>query len=292
MKQILSILLFIIIASCVSAQSDTTYFLGPNGSLTNESSLRIKKDVDYKWNNKIKVTTFHFTDEGWNKRIEETWKKANDNTYKIRIDSDRSSSSIQRTYKETNNNRWFFTDSIKNQIVRKGYTLNKTPLKLDSMVVEYYPNGQVKSKSIYNKNQLVSNKNWLENGVEYIDNIFYSTDKFPQFSKGTQNLNEQILASLKKNGVNFSEIHGRVTIGFVVFENGKTGGYRVLEGITPTINKIVINAFHNLEGEWEPAVHNEKKVRFFQTFPITFSNLEYQVDFFDFYSGLVKFERK
>jgi hypothetical protein len=292
MKQILSILLFIIIASVVSAQSDTTYFFGPNGSLTNKSSLRIKKDIDYKWNNKIKVTTFHFTDEGWTKRIEETWKNTGNNTYIIRINNDRSSSSIQRTYKETSNNRWFFTDSIKNQIVRKGYTLNKVPLILDSMVVDYYPNGQVKAKSIYNNNQLVSNQNWLENGVEYIDNIFYSTDKFPQFSKGTQNLNKQILASLKKNGVNFSETHGRVTIGFVIFEDGRTGGYRVLESITPQINKIVINAFQNLEGEWEPAVLNDENVRFFQTFPITFSNLEYQVEFFDFYSGLVKFERK
>ncbi len=292
MKQIISLMLFTIIASVVSAQSDTTYFFGPNGSLSNESSLRIKKEIDYKWNNRINVTTFHFTDEGWNKRVEESWKKTDDNTYIIRIKSDRSSSNIQRTYKQTSNNQWYFTDSIKNQIVRKGYTLNKVPLILDSMVVDYYPNGQIKAKSIYNNNQLVSNQNWLENGVKYIDNIYYSTDKFPQFSKGTHNLNQQILASLKKNGVNFSDIHGRVTIGFVVFENGKTGGYRVLEGITPQINKIVINAFQDLEGKWEPAVLNEEKVRFFQTFPITFSNLEYQVEFFDFYSGLVKFERK
>ncbi|MDA3881543.1 MAG: hypothetical protein PF436_14225 [Prolixibacteraceae bacterium] len=66
----------------------------------------------------------------------------------------------------------------------------------------------------------------------------------------------------------------------------------VREGITPQINEIVINAFRNLEGEWKPAVLNDEKVRFFQTFPITFSNLEYQVEFFDFYSGLVKFEQK
>jgi len=276
----------------LSAQTDTTFYFGPNGAMSGSNSLRIKKEVNHKWNNRISVDTYHYTDEGWTKRIEETWKKVNDDTYIIRIKSDRSTSSLKRTYKEINDNHFFFTDSIKNLIVREGYTLNKTPLILDSLVVEYYPNGQVKSKSIFKKNQLVSNENWLKNGVKYIDNIFHSTDKFPKFSKGNQNLNEQILSSLKNNGVNFSDIHGRVTIGFVVFENGKTGGYRILEGITPRINNIVIKAFQNLDGEWEAAVHNDEKVRFFQTFPITFSNLEYQVEFFDFYSGLVKFERK
>jgi hypothetical protein len=241
MRQIITTIILISSVLWVSGQTDTTYYFGPNGSISDANSLRVKKEINYKWNERISV----------------------------------------KTYQKINDKHFFFTDSIKNQIVREGYTLNKTPLIFDSLVVEYYPNKQIKSKSIYKNNQLVSNKNWLENGVPYIDNIFYSTDKFPQFSKGNQNLNEQILTSLKKNGINFSEVHGRITIGFVVFENGKTGGYRVLEGITPQINEIVINAFRNLEGEWEPAVLNDEKVRFFQTFPITFSNLEYQISTYD-----------
>ena len=60
---------------------------------------------------------------------------------------------------------------------------NLEPLLFEGEVTEFYSNGNKKSISVYKNNELVWNKNWLENGEKYIDNIFYSVDKDLLFTR-------------------------------------------------------------------------------------------------------------
>ncbi|MDA3928458.1 MAG: energy transducer TonB [Prolixibacteraceae bacterium] len=177
-------------------------------------------------------------------------------------------------------------------LIRKGETNSIVPLLLEGQVTEYYMNGNVKSISIFEQNQLISNKNWLENGIEYFDNIYYSVDRYPVFVKGNDVLNKHIMHVLKLNRVDYSALTGKLIIGFVVFEDGQIGGFKIVKGINQRVEELVVHALRTLKGDWQPAQLNGKKVRFFQKFPINFIHDNFQVEFFDFYSGMVQIERE
>ena len=52
------------------------------------------------------------------------------------------------------------------------------------------------------------------------------------------------------------------------------------------------NMSETIQEEWVPAQLNGSNVRFFQTYPINFEYQEFLLESFDYYNGLVQFERK
>lgn len=272
---IILFLSFFLLTATVSAQKESIAYIGKNGKLTTKEHADIIQKTRIKSASETIVQSLSFQDSKWRKIYTERFRKANDSTYHIRGTNDKGKSeTLSRIYYPLADGTFRFKDIHKDQVMRIGNSTTKIPLTLQGEVTEFYQNGQKKSISVYNNNELVSNQNWSEDGEKYIDNIFYSVDTDPGFQPGIKVLHQHLLKSFKDAGIDMSSINGSLIIGFVVTEKGQIDGFRILKGLGPNINNVAVESFISLAGEWTPAKLNNQNVRYFQVFPINFINKE------------------
>lgn len=287
------LIVFVLIFSVLGSKAQKSiFYFGVNGKIEDNNKNHTKVTIGNAKHDRFEVTTYFFDNNQWKKMRNENWKELDQNHYTYSYREGKTSITIARTYSKMGDSLWQFTETSHQKLVRRGTTKQKLPLILDGTITSYYDNGTVSSESVYHNNELISNKNWLDDGVAYYDNLFYSVDRYPAFSRGNDQLNKCIFQNLKENKVDFSRINGQMVIGFVVFEDGQIGGFRVLKGITPHLEQLVINALRDINGTWIPARLNGENVRFFQTFPINFTHDEFQLESFDLSTGIIQFERK
>lgn len=269
--KIILLLSFYLIAATAFSQKVSTVYIGKNGKLTTIDHAEIIQKTRVKSASKTIVLSLAFQDSKWRMVYSEKLTKVNDSTYHIRSNNQKGKSELKtRIYYPLANGTFRFKDIHKGQVIRIGNSITKFPLTLQGEDTEFFQNGQKKSISVYNKNELVSNQNWTEDGEKYIDNIFYSADTEPGFVPGMRVLHQHILKSFKDAGIDLSAINGSIIIGFVVTEKGRIDGFRILKGLGPNINNVAVESFANLSGEWTPAKLNNQNVRYFQVFPINF----------------------
>ena len=216
------------------------------------------------------VKTYAVKEDKWILLYTEKIKRENGNSYKIKVKSDSFSGKIRRTFERMDDGQIKFTDWLGEQIKRTGITTSRIPLIFNGEVSEFYKNGQIKSISNYKNNELVSSKNWLPNGKPDADNIFYSVDKEPLFDDGVAKLHRHVLKTFRESGYDLTSVSGKLVVGFVVKENGNMGGVRIVKGISPNFNSVALKAFTSIMGTWTPAELDDKKVNYFQLFPINF----------------------
>ncbi|MFW5820146.1 MAG: hypothetical protein ACOCWA_02565 [Bacteroidota bacterium] len=177
---------------------------------------------------------------------------------------------IHRFYEKLPGGKYSFREVFEGQEIRNGTATQLTPLHLDGKVTEYYANGVRKSVSYYENNQLVSNENWLESGKKYIDDIFYSVNKVPEYNLGYGMFRNYILGGLKASGYNISEVDDKIVLGWVIMENGEIAGVHKIEGKLIKLSELLINLVENLPGGWAPAKLENKNVRYYMTIPFNF----------------------
>ncbi|MBN2805178.1 MAG: energy transducer TonB [Prolixibacteraceae bacterium] len=292
MKSLFPVFMVLLFPLLLSGSVDTMIVTGVNGRLNAIEAPEQMMVVKSKGSQNIKVEYFVMDDGKWVKTNTERAREFAPERFRITSGRGRTKTTMIRDYVEMADGRWQFVESIQKQVVRRGTSILRFPILPDGVLVTHYPNGPVKTEETYRNNELISNINWLENGLPYVEDLFYSVDRYPAYSRGNEQINKQIMAKFKEKQVDFSSISGKLEIGFVVFENGKVGAFRILKSIDPDLDNMIVEAIRSLEGEWIPARLNNQTVRFFQTFPIHFNHYEMQVEFFDYYSGLVQFERK
>lgn len=174
--------------------------------------------------------------------------------------------------KKLHEDLYYFEEMKSGKITREGFSKSTTPLHLDGKITEYYPNGEVKSESIYSDNRLISNMNFYPDGTEYIHNIFYSVDQPPRYLYGLSAFKNFVMGRIAEVELPIHEINDKVVIGAVVMENGELAGIRVLEGKIPSVNSFFAETMKSLPGKWEPARLNGEVVRCFIEIPFNLSN--------------------
>ena len=210
--------------------------------------------------------------------------------FSIRIKGQEFSDRIVRRFESQPGGMLKFTDLQNDKVKRTGYTLSKIPLVFHGELTEYYPNGNIKSVSVYDNNELISNRNWRENGERYIDNIYYSVDREPRFLRGMPFLHNHMLKTFKESEVDLTQLEGRLVVGFVVLENGEIEGIRIEQGMGWELNNLALQALHTLQGEWQPARLNGEYVRFYQLFPINFIYREFDFDYLEMRGSMLYWE--
>lgn len=265
----------------LSAKKDTIIYFGSNGKTEGYEKAIIKKDIRNYSKNKSSILTYQLVDKKWSLLMTEKYCQINDSVTEIKMSSEDFSGKIKRVFDKEANSLFHFTDYLKGKPKRTGFTGLKFPLLLEKEVTEFYENGKTKSVSVYEKNELVSNTNWLENGEEYIGNVFYSVDQQPLFEPGINVLHKHILQIFKESGIDITAVEGRLIVGFTVMEDGQIDGIQIVEGLGTRLNNLAMQAFFSLQGKWKPAVLNNKSVRYFQLFPINFIYRKYDIDFLE-----------
>lgn len=271
LKNTASLFVFILLSFSVYSQKESVIYIGKNGKLTSLEHAEIMQKTRIKSASETIVQSRRLKDAKWEKIYSEKFRKVNDSTYQIKSNNNQGESeTVDRIYYPLADGTFKFKDIHKNQVIRIGNSTTKIPLILHGQVTEFYQSGQKKSISEYRNNELVSNQNWYENGEKYIDNIFYSVDVEPSFVPGMKVMHQHILKSFKDAGIDISSISGSLIVGFVITENGRIDGLKIMKGLGPNINNVAVESFINLMGEWIPAKLNNQNVRYFQVFPINF----------------------
>lgn len=274
----------------VVAQKDKTIYFDVKGKTATSDQWIIKKEIDYKTNRKIKVTTIKLTENKEQVLFAERISIIDESTFEIKVKGKVFSKGIYRKFEKLENGLFKFTDYEGEKIKRFGFTTTKIPLNFQDEVTDFYSNGTKKSVSVYKDNELISNKNWLENGEPYIENIFYFVDEEPLFKGGMGYVHEHILKTFNKSGLDLSRVSGKIKVGFVVKENGRIDGIKIEEGINGTLDNLALQAFRTLLGEWTPAKLNGENVRCFQLFPINFIYTEYDYDYVEMSGSMLYWE--
>jgi antitoxin component YwqK of YwqJK toxin-antitoxin module len=140
--------------------------------------------------------------------------------------------------------------------------------ELNGLSEEYLDNGMLFSRSNYIKG--------LREGDSYIFRADSSVFSYSRFWHGSQiefkNYNEDrmynaypdfnfeyyVFKYLRKSGIPPSR--GHVIIGFIVTEDGKLSNLEVQMGVSPELDKAIIEAFNNSPA-WVPAKFNKKIVK-------------------------------
>lgn len=264
---VISLVLILLTAST----HDTVIYIGINGKITTSEQAIYKYQTSAS-RKSTSVITYLKTKDNWKKINSEQYKIKSDSTYEIKATGEGVPGSVIRTYKKQFGGIWIFRDNVKGNVIRIGHTKSMIPILLHGEVTEYYMNGNIKSKSVYKDNELVSNKNWLPDGNKYIDNVFYSVDSVAIFIPGDKVLHQHVLNALNEEKIDLHNTIGSIVVGFVVLENGTIDGIRILKGLDQKVNKVIYQSINTLPllGNWIPARLNGKTVRYFQVFPVNF----------------------
>ena len=287
--KLLCTIIIIIIPYFVLGQNIETIWLGPNGKLDPLSKV-MKKEVEFRSKKKATVKTY-LVGSGPDKLLfTEHISVKNPYESQIRVKGEGFSESLTRTFVQQADGLLRFNDIQDGRIRRTGSTSDRIPLILQDTVMEYYRNGNKKSVSVYRNNELVSNRNWKENGEKYIDDIFISVEEEPLFKPGTVTLHDHVMGTFKNSNIDFSQVEGRMVIGFVVMETGDIDGIKIEQGLIPELNELAVKAFNSLNGEWKPARLNGESVRYYQLFPINFIYRNYDFNALELRGGSLYWE--
>lgn len=286
MKQIL-ILLLILIPFAGFSQKDTVFYFGVNGKSGNDVKQGFMKKIDYKNSRKIRVKTYKSNGKEWELIYSENIKITHDSVFDIKMKSNEFSGRITRIFKASGNGLYRFTDYLNKTVKQTGTTSSKVPLIFEGEVTENYNSGNKKSVSQYRNNVLISNKNWLSDGTQLVDDIFYSADSEPLFEPGMPFLHQQIRKAIKDSKFDLQTVNGMVLVGLVITKEGKIGGVQIVKGISQDLNGILVNAFSNIEGAWVPAKLDGQKINYFQLVPINFIYNKYNFDYLDMDRGMM-----
>lgn len=268
------------------SQKDTVYYYGVNGKIDNPLKKDIMKKVDYRGKNKIKVSTYKATEIDWQLIYTEKIKVISDSIFEIRMKGDEFSGKVTRVF-EPIDKGYNFTDRMSNSVKRSGTTKLKVPLIFDGTVTENYNSGKIKSESVFKNNELISNKNWLPDGTQVVDNIFYSVDNEPRFEPGMGFIHQQIRQAIKVAKFDLLTVEGKMVVGLIITKDGQIGGVQIVKGISQILNGILVEAFGKIEGAWVPAKLNGQDVNYFQMIPLNFIYNKYNFDYLEMDRGMM-----
>jgi hypothetical protein len=274
-----------------ASKHDTIVYFGTNGKLVNPGKAIARKEIHYKSPTKVEEITYRRSNKDWIRINAEQIKILKDSSFQIQSKSPGSRTLIKRVFFEKDNGIFRFQDISDEKLLRIGHASVKIPLILHGEVLDYYENGNIRSKSQFRNNELVSNQNWLENGEKYIDSVFYSVDEEPMLSGGNFKLHQHVRQAFVDSGLDLVSVSGNMLLGFVVMETGEIAGTRIVMGLGTQLNNIALTALKSLGGKWKPARLNGKDVRYYQLFPINFIYEENRFQSLEFDGSMIHYDK-
>lgn len=280
MKSLFYLLGFLFLFRVAQASERIVYYFGSNDRpVETLEEAKYMKSVSAKGKRMWIIKSYEKIDGAW--QLEEIHKIKNisEELQLIRIKKSLLfSTRIHRYYNKSDTELYEFRELIGKQEVRKGSAASLIPLHLEGEVHTNYLDGQLKSVAHYKNNQLQSNINWLPDGTEYYENIFYSVDKEPEYSLGFGNFRNHVLAGVIESGYGIAEVDEEIILGWVIMEDGTLKGVHKVSGKLEVLSGIIIKQIEALPGHWNPAVLNGQQVRFYMTVPFRFTK---QNEYFD-----------
>ncbi len=276
MRSIILISLVVLVFSLESMGQEGIYYYGANSKPVTQLSDAVSyKEVKKKSESKYVIEKHQVKEGSWKKVGKEKVKIGSDGNQTIHYnDNTIFSKKFYRSMEKVGPGAYLFKESTLNGEIRNGTSTALLPLNLEGNVVEYHPNREIKSRSIYHDNQLMSNENWLSNGTKYIDSLFYSVDQEPEYQMGDNFFKTYLIKNLEKSKIDMTQIEDLVVLGWVVMENGELIGAITLSGKSRQLNEFLVKTISEMPGYWTPALLDGVAVRYFMSIPLNFIQRE------------------
>lgn len=288
MKSIRLICLLIFIAPGLHAQDAVYYYASDMSEIKSEDGATYMKNVDYKNGRKVRVSTFKRSESDWKVIKQERFVKKSPNSWSIRSSEDKVfSPRLSRSFSSATGGHTRFTDELKGKVLRSGTCSRTLPLHLQDTVRFYYPNASLRSLAVYHNNVLVSNRNWLRNGAEYIDDLIHYVDKVPEHSQGQVFFKHYMLDGIREAGIDLSQVNDMVVIGMVIRSDGNLDGLHLVQGRFRELNNTIMQLLKDMPGNWVAATLHGKTVNYYMELPFNFRHQEEGFDSLELSSGFV-----
>lgn len=271
------------------AGQDTIFYFGNDyRDVSTIDEAKYMKSIRYRNSKVTRIKSFVREDNSWSIDKSELIKRSDDKSFTIKSSESRLlSKKSERYFSNINSGLSIFKDYNKGRLVREGTTSRLLPLQLQDTLIIYYPNGSVKSIALYENNKLISNQNWLNNGLKYVDNIFYHVDETPEHSNGPLFFKHYILDGIRKAGIDLTQVSDMIVLGWVILENGEIEGIHRISGVFRELNSTLMHLVLDLPGEWIPASLNGSPVNYYMEIPFNFRNRNESFDTLEISSGFV-----
>ncbi|MGC9343193.1 MAG: hypothetical protein ACP5E3_10860 [Bacteroidales bacterium] len=272
MKRLSSLIILSFLFLIAQAVEGEVYYYTSNyRPVETIQDAKYMKRVDVKNKRKQIIKSFIKEGKAWKHAETVVVKKLEDGHHLLKVkNSILFSTRIHRYFTKTSEGLYKFKEQKGEDEIRNGFTTSLIPLHLQGEIREYYLNGQLKTIALYENNQLQENENWLSDGTEYYDNIYYSVDREPEYTLGFGNFRNHILAGIKKSGYDITQVNEKIVLGWVILENGKLAGVHKVSGKSVVLPAIIAELVETLPGDWSPASLEGEEVRYYMTIPFNF----------------------
>lgn len=212
-----------------------------------------------------------FSDNKWINYITYEVQKVSDTAYNF-IPTKKGQTAYLRSYTKRKDG-FYVREYINSVLNAEGMSKTMFPLIKEGYWKDFRQfTGKVMKESIYNENQVISNKYWALDGT-CINDVFTCADKNPNYEGGESELLKFIAKNLNYPPASRDRnISGRVILLFVLTKEGNIRGIDFLTHVDPEIDLEALRVINLIPSEkWQPAEINNKKVNFFYAIPINFT---------------------
>lgn len=270
MKSLLLFISFIFLFHLGYSQNDTIiYYKGNNKPALGKEDASRYISVKKKRENKFKISTFRKNEDKWTKHHSDMVASF-ENDSVIIIKSQGKDKFTCRVFEKVGSGFRIKDYDKKSNLLKQGLSRTLLVPHWEGQVTSYYKSGKLGTISRYKNNQEIENKNWLENGQPYFENVFDEVDVMPEFPGGEIKLKKFISDNLiyPKEAQN-NNIQGRVFVSFVVDIDGKVIGAYIRESQHILLNQEALRVVSEIPN-WRAGKLNGKPVRVGFTVPINF----------------------
>lgn len=257
------------------AQKDSIYYFKGNfapATKKTAAQYNVLKNISEK---SFILTTHNKRDKKWWKINEEKIKIINDSVLEIKqYKNDKLEATVTRKFTKSKDNLYNYTTfDDKGNIIEKGKTETKIPLKKNGEITSYYSSGIIKEIANYKDGIFISNKKFTRTGEQYTENICPLPDKYPKITHGmSSTLAKHFLKTFNyPEAAETAGIVDRVYISFTLTENLNITDVIVIKSKHKIFDDEVIKTVKLFKPKGKPAILNGKSVSIAYVIPMTFN---------------------
>jgi len=252
------------------AQTDTTiYFSKLNKRVDSENDAVIYKTIVSKQKGNYVMNSFGRSEKKWVKENITRLTRENDSTITYTTTNIEGKRTI--TFHKTDSGylireysgKIFIEEGLSMLIfpyVRNGYWKNYDRI-----------NGSLSLETWYKDNQAITNKCWI-NSKEFIKDVFFAVDKYPEYEGGDSELLKYISDNLVyPENARRSGIEGRVLVSFVLMADGSIKWIHMLNKNASELEDEAVRVIKHIPNRWNTAEIGGEKVNIMIMLPVNFS---------------------
>jgi TonB family protein len=255
---------------CSSGQNDTSiYFTRANKTTDSAVNAYYYDKVATDDQDGYSITTFIRKDHKWEQAVETDVKYESDSCLSLFAKSGKGS--LTTRYFRKCDNGYRISDFVDNVLTEQGTSGLLFPLIRGGLWRRYDEStGKLLMEGIYKDNQAVTSRYWL-NDSAFIDDVFLSVDKEPEYEAGMFSLLKYVSDSTRyPESARKMKITGRVLVGFVVRKDGSVSDLHFVKRVSPDLDSEALRVVSSLPGKWKPGEIENKRVNVVLAIPVIF----------------------